>query len=242
MPRMPAPPVMVVFGARNSGRAILAERLARGWRGLAVARSEETLGRLREAHPEALTLRGDASDPGSVAEALARAEADLGGLDLVVNAVTSAPRDQPFGGGPIAEAPAGRLDEWLGGFLDHAWQVMRLGGAALARRGGGTLIQLAGGSARRGMPGRGSWAAAQFGARALTQSLAQEMRPQGVHVALLVLDGTIATDRNPMRERPPQESISLDEVARAAGFLADQGPRGWTHELVVTPSLEPWVP
>ena len=63
-----------------------------------------------------------------------------------------------------------------------------------------------------------------------------------LQVLALDYDGTIATDRNPMADRPPEESISLEEVARAAAFLADQGSRGWTHELVVTPSREPWVP
>jgi NAD(P)-dependent dehydrogenase (short-subunit alcohol dehydrogenase family) len=77
-----SPSVCVVFGARNVGRAVVAERLAAGWRTLAVARSEETLERLRAAHPDAVTLRGDAADPLDVAAALDRAE-ELGGSRLV---------------------------------------------------------------------------------------------------------------------------------------------------------------
>ena len=50
-PRMSSPPVLVVFGARNVGRAVVADRLAAGWRALAVARSDATLDALREAHP-----------------------------------------------------------------------------------------------------------------------------------------------------------------------------------------------
>jgi NAD(P)-dependent dehydrogenase (short-subunit alcohol dehydrogenase family) len=122
-----------------------------------------------------------------------------------------------------------------------AWHVMRLGGAALAARGSGTLIQLSGGSARRGMPGRGPWAAAQFAARALTQSLAQELRPLGVHAALLVVDGVVETERSP-RGGPPERSVHPADVARAAAYLAGQTPRGWTHELVITPAGDAWVP
>jgi NAD(P)-dependent dehydrogenase (short-subunit alcohol dehydrogenase family) len=239
---MSGPPVLVAFGARNVGRAVVADRLAAGWRALAVARSEATLGALRERHPGALTMRGDAADHAVVAEALGRAERDLGGLDLVVNATTSVPRDHSFGGGPVAEAPPDRLESWLAGFLPVAWAVLRGGGAALARRGAGTLIQVAGGSARRPMPGRGPWAAAQLGARALTLSLAQELRAHGVHVALLVADGTIQTDRNPMAGRPPEDSIAPEDVAAAVAYLAAQRARGWTHELVVTPAGDTWIP
>ena len=92
------------------------------------------------------------------------------------------------------------------------------------------------------MPGRGPWAAAQFGARALTQSLAQELRPAGVHVALLVADGIIRTSRNPMADRPAEDALTPEDVAAAVAYLAGQSPRGWTHELVVTPAGDTWVP
>jgi NAD(P)-dependent dehydrogenase (short-subunit alcohol dehydrogenase family) len=234
-------PVAVVFGARNVGRAVVGERLAAGWRALAVSRSDETLTRLREAHPDAETMAGDAADPDAVEAALRRAERDLGGLDLVVNAAAGGGREGPFGGGPVVEAPADRLEAWTAGFLPIAWNVLRLGGRALAARGSGTLIQVSGGSARRGMPGRGPWAAAQFATRALVQALSQELRPN-VHVALLVVDGTIETERNPMPGRPPAASAHPGDVARAAAYLTEQSPRAWTHELVITPALDPWVP
>lgn len=239
---MSGPPVLVVFGARNVGRAVTADRIAAGWRVVAVSRTEATLGRLRAAHPEVVTVQGDAADVDVVAEALGRAECDLGGLDLVVNATTSVPRDHSFGGGPITAAPPERLESWMAGFLPAAWAILRGAGAAMERRGGGTLVQISGGSARRAMPGRGPWAAAQFGARALTHALALELRPHNVHVALLVADGIIETDRNSMGGRPPQESLTPEDVAAAVAYLTSQTPRGWTHELVITPAGDTWVP
>ncbi len=104
------------------------------------------------------------------------------------------------------------------------------------------ICQIAGGSARRANPGRGPWAAAQFGARALTHALALELRAKGVHVALLVADGIIQTDRNPLEGRPPAESMTPEDVAAAAAYLVSQTPRGWTHELVLTPAGDTWVP
>jgi NAD(P)-dependent dehydrogenase (short-subunit alcohol dehydrogenase family) len=236
------PPVLVAFGARNVGRAVVADRMAAGWRAVAVARTDATLDALREAHPGVVTVRGDAADDAVVAEAIARAERDLGGLDLVVNATTSVPRDHSFGGGRIAEAPPDRLASWTGGFLPAAWAILRGAGAAMERNRAGTIVQVSGGSARRAMPGRGPWAAAQFGARALTHALALELRPLGVHVALLVADGIVQTERNPMAGRPPEESLTAEDVAAAVAYLAGQTPRAWTHELVITPSGDTWAP
>jgi NAD(P)-dependent dehydrogenase (short-subunit alcohol dehydrogenase family) len=236
------PPVAVVFGARNVGLAVVADRLAAGWRALAVARTDATLERVRSLQPEARTACGDVRDAGSVREVLEAARRELGGLDLVVNAASAGAPDGPFGGGPLADAPDDRLDAWLDGYLPGAWNVLRAAGRAMAEGGGGTVIQVAGGSSRRGLPGRGPWGAASAAARALTQSAAHEMRPSGVHVALLILDGVVATDRNPMSGRPPEASMHPDDAARAVAYLAAQTPRGWTHELMLTPALETWVP
>ena len=38
------------------------------------------------------------------------------------------------------------------------------------------------------MPGRGLWAAGSFGVRALTHASALELRGEGIHVALLIID------------------------------------------------------
>ena len=88
----------------------------------------------------------------------------------------------------------------------------------------------------------GPWAAAQFAARALTQSLAQELRGQGVHVALLVADGIIRTDRKPMSGRPPHDAMAPEDVAAAVAYLTTQSAGAWSHELTITPAGDTWVP
>ena len=66
----------------------------------------------------------------------------------------------------------------------------RLVGASLAERGGGTLIQVTGGSARRALPGRAPWASGAAATRALSQAAANELKPKGVHACLLICDGS----------------------------------------------------
>jgi hypothetical protein len=43
-------------------------------------------------------------------------------------------------------------------------------------------------------------------------------------------------------DQPREALADMSEVAKAVGFLVEQGPRGMTHELVVTPAGDRWVP
>jgi NAD(P)-dependent dehydrogenase (short-subunit alcohol dehydrogenase family) len=216
---------------------VLARELdAEGWRVAAVARTEETIAILRDEVPAAVGLIGDASKP----EDVERIFADVGSVDLVVNAITTTPGF----GGPIHEAPPDALDAYVGALLPGIFNVLRVGGRVLAGQGHGTLVQVTGGSARRGNPGRGPWAAAAFATRALVQSQAAELREQGVHVALLIVDAIIESEKTKqwLEDEPPERSASMEDVAHAIAYLHAQTARAWTHELQLTPALERWVP
>jgi NAD(P)-dependent dehydrogenase (short-subunit alcohol dehydrogenase family) len=237
-------PALVVLGARNLGGAILDHFRERGWAGAAVARSEDTLAAVRERG--ALALGADASDPAELADALARARDELDGLDLVVNAVSAATASgPPFGGGPIADASLEAFRGWAVSVDEQCFVFLSCGVRALRDAGGGgTLVQVTGGSSRRAMPGRGPWAAGAFASRALVQAAAQELREEGIHVALLAVDATIESPKTAAftRDTPREALASMEAVAAAVGFLADQDSRGMTHEIVVTPAGDRWIP
>src|SRR4051794_18063714 len=231
---------IVVLGARNLGGAILEHHLAAGWQGGAVARSADTLERVTAAG--GLALEADASDPEALRGALERARTELGGLDLVVNAVSAArpPGQGPFGGGPFAEANIDGFRGWTAAVAEQAFVFLSEG----VKAGAGTLIQVTGGSARRAIAGRGLWAAGAAATRALTHSAALELRDEGVHVALLIVDATIESPKTAgfIAGKAPEETAGMADIARAVEYLADQSPRAWTHELVVTPRGDRWLP
>jgi NAD(P)-dependent dehydrogenase (short-subunit alcohol dehydrogenase family) len=110
--------------------------------------------------------------------------------------------------------------------------------------GGGTRIQVTGGSSRRAIGGRGPWAAGAFATRALAQSAALELRDEGIHVALLIVDATIKSPKTASYTKDAGEHDLADqrEIARAVEYLASQDPTAWTHELQVTPRGDRWVP
>ena len=233
----------VVFGARNLGKAVIDLLRSEGWAVAGVARSDATLEGVTAAG--ALALRADVTDQASVADVLQQAAAAHGRIDLVVNAASAygGDRSGPFGGGPIVGAPPEAFDAWAAAPARAAFSFLSAAGRFMLAQGGtGTLVQVTGGSSRRAAAGRGLWAAGAFGVRAITQATALELRQQGIHVALLIVDAGI----EPLAGAPPGQAVDAladpRELASAVLFLADQGARSATHELQVTPLAERWVP
>ena len=234
---------LLVFGARHLGRTIATELTREGWNVAAVARSQETIDVLEEALPDALGIVGDATQADDVERAFAETLERFGQVDLVVDAITARPRGG-FGGGALLEAEPSALEPYVDELLPAIFNVLRVGSRVLAAKGRGTLVQITGGSARRGMAERGPWAAAAFATRALTQAAALELRERGVHVALLIVDATIESEKTAawLEGKSAEASASELDVVQAVRYLYGQSSRGWTHELQITPSLDRWVP
>ena len=234
----------LVLGARNLGGSIAGDLIEHGWRVASVARSAESLDRVRALG--ATPLAADATDPADLAQALQAATAANGAPSLFVNAVSaSRSTGGPWGGGPVAEAGLEGIRQWCTPvaeqcaiFLQLAARALRAGGA------GGTIVQVTGGSARRAMPGRGAWAAGAAATRALVHAAAQELREEDIHVALLIVDATIESPKTADRAAamPARALIREADVAAAVRYLATQEVRGLTHELVVTPAGDRWLP
>jgi NAD(P)-dependent dehydrogenase (short-subunit alcohol dehydrogenase family) len=95
----------------------------------------------------------------------------------------------------------------------------------------------------RGGKGFSAFAGAKFALRALAQSMARELGPQGIHVAHPVIDGAIDTawiaenfpQRHALKDR--DGILDPDHIADAYWMLHSQPRDAWTHEL----DLRPWM-
>jgi hypothetical protein len=103
----------------------------------------------------------------------------------------------------------------------------------------------------RGGVGYAAFASAKFGLRAVAQSAARELGPQGIHVAHLVIDSGVDTAwvRERIRERegdaaldalPPDRLMRPAAVAEAYWALHQQPRDAWTFELEIRPYAEKW--
>jgi hypothetical protein len=98
----------------------------------------------------------------------------------------------------------------------------------------------------RGSLGYAAFAAAKFGLRAVAQSAARELGPQGIHVAHLVIDSGVDTAW--VRERIREAGGNAEDrvlmnpasVAEAYWMLYQQPKDAWTFELDIRPFSETW--
>lgn len=105
--------------------------------------------------------------------------------------------------------------------------------------GGGTFIVSGATASLRGGAKFSAFASAKFALRGLTQSLAREHQPSGVHVAHAILDGIINTGRSrSLHGLDPARMMNPADIAEAYWQIAQQPRSTWTHEFDLRPSSE----
>jgi NAD(P)-dependent dehydrogenase (short-subunit alcohol dehydrogenase family) len=110
-------------------------------------------------------------------------------------------------------------------------------------RGRGTILFTGATASVRGSAGFAAFAGAKHALRALAQSMARELGPQGIHVAHVVIDGAIDTEfiRSNFPERAALKDrdgiLSPEAIAEAYWQLHVQHRSAWTHEM----DLRPWM-
>jgi NAD(P)-dependent dehydrogenase (short-subunit alcohol dehydrogenase family) len=116
----------------------------------------------------------------------------------------------------------------------------------MAPRGAGTILFTGATASLRGREGFAAFAAAKHGLRAVAQSMARELGPQGVHVAHVVIDGAvdgafIRANRSDAEDLLQRDRILRpDDIAAAYVALHRQPRSAWTHELDLRPWSESW--
>jgi NAD(P)-dependent dehydrogenase (short-subunit alcohol dehydrogenase family) len=136
--------------------------------------------------------------------------------------------------------------------FEDFWRLNTLGGFLVGReavrcfalRGRGSIFFTGASGSLRGMPGFAHFAASKAGLRMLSQSMAREFGPQGIHVAHIIVDGAINGER--VRSLFPGISEELGEngmletqaIAETYWQLHLQHPSAWTQELDVRPFKE----
>ncbi len=116
--------------------------------------------------------------------------------------------------------------------------VGRAAAVAMRARGHGTIVFTGATASLRAGANFINLAVGKFGLRALAQSMARELGRENIHVAHVIVDGIIDTERSRGFAADPGEDGLLDPGAIAANYLdLHRQPRSaWTFEL----DLRPW--
>jgi NAD(P)-dependent dehydrogenase (short-subunit alcohol dehydrogenase family) len=221
----------LIVGAGSGLSAALARVLAT--EGIKVALAARTTGDLdplsKEIGAQAFTC--DASKPADVARLFADLDRTFGAPEIVIYNASYRTR------GPFAELDPAEVEKTLmvsafGAFLVGQQAARRM----LPKRHGAILFTGASASVK-GYAESAPFAMGKFALRGLAQSMARELHPQGIHVAHVVIDGGIKSDRRP---EPPGKTASLlnpTSIAATYLHLIHQPHSAWSSEV----ELRPWT-
>jgi 3-oxoacyl-[acyl-carrier protein] reductase len=165
---------LVTGASRGIGRAI-AERLSADGARVAInyARSAEAAGELAR-RIGGIALRADVSQKQDVVEMFDRAEAALGGLDIVVNNAAIAIM------GPIGDFSDEDFERVFAINTRGAFYCCRE--AARRLRGGGRIVNISTGATVGGTAGGGVYCASKAAVEQFTRALARELAPRRITV------------------------------------------------------------
>ena len=226
-------PICVIIGVGPKNGAAFAARFNKaGYRIALLSRSKNFSEELASSLSDARCYVCDVSDPASVASAFSQLQAEMGDVDvLIYNA----------GGGSWQT-----VDEITPGDFEQSWRVNALGALVasqqvipgMKQRGSGNIIIVGATASLRGRPKTTGFAAAKAAQRSLAQSMAKHLGPLGIHVSLLIIDGSIASAGS--AEAGRGERIDPQDIAELAHYLTTQPQSAWSFEVDLRPSKESW--
>ena len=213
--------VALVTGVGQAGQIGAAIARGLGAAGAAVvvaARHQDTLA-ARVQELAALGVRaalaaGDLGDPAAARAAVATAEQQFGGVDILINTA---------GGltsyGPFLESDITALDRELASNLRTVFAMSQAAIPALKRRGGGAIVNFASIAVRQPQPNLAAYAAAKGGVAALTRALAREFRDDRIRVNAIAPEA-VHTDANVRDMGTGARLVEMADLVRTVLWLA----------------------
>ena len=242
---MPDRKAALIVGAGDATGGAIARRFARaGYTACVTRRSADKLAplveRIQAEGGQARAFGSDARDEAAVGLLVQTIEAEVGPIEVAVFNIGANVR---FNVTDTTERVYRKVWEMgaLAGFL-----MGRDVAKAMLPRGRGTILYTGATASLRGGAGFAAFAGAKHALRALAQSMARELGPQGIHVAHVVVDGAIDTAfiaqnfpaRHALKEQ--QGILNPDHIADNYWHLHQQPRSAWTHELDLRPWMETW--
>ena len=226
-------PVCAIVGiGPKNGAAFARAFSSRGYALALLSRSTGLSDELVDELGDARAFACDAADPDALAATFAAVRDELGPVDaLVYNA----------GSGSWKTVEELGVEEF-----ERAWRINAQGALVASQqvipgmreRGAGTIIFVGATASLRGVPKTAGFAPAKAAQRILAQSMAKHLGPQGIHVAVLIIDGQIDEPGG----KAAREGTKLDprDIAEAACRVAAQPRSAWSFDVELRPMREKW--
>lgn len=228
--------VAIVAGVGPGLGAALVRKLAEeGCRVGMFARSPKFIRELAaELGSNSLAVPTDISDPKQVASGFRKVRERLGPVEILIAHASG--------------SLGGHLEKTSPEQFERSWRTAVFGAFLCAReavpnmlkRRTGAIIFTGATSSVRGRGGAVAFSSAKFAVRGLAQSLGVELRPKGIHVAHVIIDGVIDTRHVRETYKPSAKDPLLQPkaVADAYWHLIEQDRSAWSLEIDLRPHNE----
>jgi NAD(P)-dependent dehydrogenase (short-subunit alcohol dehydrogenase family) len=205
--------------------------------GRTAQRLDELVSELAQSGSQALAAPGDITDPAFLPATLEQIQR-RGRLAAAI-----------FNAGGNRWQPTLDMDD---SFFEEIWRLCCFAGFRFGREtarvmlqsGRGSLLFTGASASLRGRPQFTAFAAAKAGLRMVSQSLARELGPLGLHVAHVIVDGLIDGDRarevaeQLVASKGPDGMLAPQAIAEMYWQLHMQPRSAWTQELDLRPFSE----
>lgn len=237
--------VALVIGAGDSTGGAIAARFARGGYTACVTRRQveklaPLVARIEGEGGKARAFGSDARKEDEMQKLIEEIETTVGPIEVAVFNIGANVR---FG-----------IRETTSRVYFKVWEMACFGGFLMGRevaarmvpRGKGTILFTGATASVRGSVGFAAFSGAKHALRALAQSMARELGPQGIHVGHIVIDGAIDTEwiaenfPGSAALKPQDGLLDPEAIAENYWTLHQQPRNAWTHELDLRPWMEKW--
>jgi NAD(P)-dependent dehydrogenase (short-subunit alcohol dehydrogenase family) len=223
---------VLIVGAGSGLSASLANLLQK--EGMAVslaARSAARLESLRDRFGVA-TFQCDASQRGQVEQLFRDHERQIGAPDIVIYNPSYRVR------GPLVDLDPAEVEKTIAITAFGAFLVAQQAARLMLPKRTGTILFTGASAGVKGYAQSAPFAMGKFALRGLAQSMARELHPQGIHVAHVVVDGGIRSERRPPDPDKPDALLDPDAIAQTYLHLIRQPRNAWSWEIEVRPWVE----
>jgi NAD(P)-dependent dehydrogenase (short-subunit alcohol dehydrogenase family) len=230
-------PLAIITGVGpGTGSAMVRRFHDGGYKVAMLARTAERLADLERELPNAFAVPCDVADPVALAAALEGIEQRAGAPKVVIhNAVGGA-----FGNFLDIEPEALQRN-----FQINVMALLHLARWAAPRMeaaGGGALLVTGNTSAFRGKAAFAGFAPTKAAQRILTEAIAREMGPRGVHASFMLIDAVIDVHwaRARFPDKPDDFFIKPADIADEVWHVTHQPRSAWSFLTEVRPFRESW--
>ena len=226
-------PVCVIIGVGPGLGTANAQKFSKeGYKLGLISRSSKYITELAEQLGDAKAYACDVSDTKNIKEVFAKIKNDLGPVNVLIYQASSR-----FN----AQGSAGNIEVATEEDMEHAWRIDTLGCMVSCKQvipdmvnaGKGSIIIAGATGSLRGSANFTAFGSAKNGQRALAESMAKHLGPKGVHVTLVIIDGSIDS-----KKTGNDTLIKAEEVSNTLYFVTQQDKSAWTFQLDLRPFVE----